>query len=92
MTTADSVKALLPDFERACALAAGACLPWIGQGDKEAADAAAVDAMRTAFNAVAGPGRDLARATQFIGPNARLCHPVHPCHPVYSTAFMWDVY
>ena len=50
------------------------------------------DADLTAFNAVAGPGRDLARATQFIGPNARLCHPVHPCHPVYSTAFMWDVY
>ena len=37
MTTADSVKALLPDFERACALAAGACLSWVGQGDKEAA-------------------------------------------------------
>ena len=57
MTTADSVKALLPDFERACALAAGACLSWVGQGDKEAADAAAVDAMRTAFNALPMHGR-----------------------------------
>ena len=57
MTTDNSVKALLPDFERACALAARACLPWVGQGDKEAADAAAVDAMRTAFNAAPMHGR-----------------------------------
>ncbi len=57
MTTPLSVAALLPTFERACALAARACLPWVGRGDKEAADAAAVDAMRTAFNAAPMHGR-----------------------------------
>ena len=37
------------------------------------------DADLTAFNAAAGPGRDLSRATQFIRPS-------------HSLAFMWDVY
>lgn len=40
---------LTPHFEHACALAALACQPWVGKGDKEAADAAAVEAMRARF-------------------------------------------
>lgn len=34
------------DFLRATEMAALNCLPWIGQGDKESADAAACDAIR----------------------------------------------
>lgn len=37
------------------------------------------DAELAAFNGVAGPGRDVARTTQFI-------------RPAHSLAFMWDVY
>ena len=43
------MKALTPYVERACAYAALACQPWVGQGDKDAADAAAVEAMRARF-------------------------------------------
>jgi fructose-1,6-bisphosphatase II / sedoheptulose-1,7-bisphosphatase len=43
------MKALTPYVERACAHAALACQPWVGQGDKDAADAAAVEAMRARF-------------------------------------------
>lgn len=51
------MKALTPYFERACAHAALACQPWVGQGDKEAADAAAVEAMRARFAAAPMAGR-----------------------------------
>lgn len=37
--------------------AARACLPWVGRGDKEAADRAAVEAMREALADVPGRGR-----------------------------------
>lgn len=48
---------LTPHFEHACALAAVACQPWVGQGDKEAADAAAVEAMRGRFAETPMAGR-----------------------------------
>lgn len=51
------MKDLIPYFEGACAAAALACQPWIGKGDKEAADAAAVEAMRTAFAQAPMQGR-----------------------------------
>lgn len=38
------------DFLRATEMAALNCLPWIGQGDKESADAAACDAIRGMFD------------------------------------------
>jgi fructose-1,6-bisphosphatase II len=38
------------DFLRATEMAALNCLPWIGQGDKESADAAACDAIRGIFD------------------------------------------
>jgi fructose-1,6-bisphosphatase II len=38
------------DFLRATEMAALNCLPWIGKGDKEAADAAACDAIRGMFD------------------------------------------
>ena len=57
MSTPNNLSALTPHFERACADAAKACLPWIGLGDKEAADAAAVDAMRAVFAAAPMHGR-----------------------------------
>lgn len=44
-------------FVEACQKAAVACQPWIGKGNKEAADAAAVEAMRTVFNASTMDGR-----------------------------------
>ena len=56
------MKALTPYFERACAHAALACQPWVGQGDKEAADAAAVEAIGRNPGAV-GP----IRITMIIG-------------------------
>ena len=37
--------------------AALACVPWVGRGDKEAADRAAVEAMREALSTVPGTGR-----------------------------------
>ncbi len=37
--------------------AALACVPWVGRGDKEAADRAAVEAMREALSTVPGKGR-----------------------------------
>ncbi len=37
--------------------AALACIPWVGRGDKEAADGAAVEAMREALQTVPGKGR-----------------------------------
>ena len=48
---------LIPHFERACAAAALACQPWVGRGDKEAADAAAVEAMRRVFAQAPMAGR-----------------------------------
>ena len=48
---------LTPHFEHACALAAMACQPWVGKGDKEAADAAAVEAMRGRFAQAPMAGR-----------------------------------
>ena len=48
---------LTPHFEHACALAALACQPWVGKGDKEAADAAAVEAMRARFAQTPMAGR-----------------------------------
>jgi fructose-1,6-bisphosphatase II len=42
---------------RATQAAAHACLPWVGRGDKEAADDAAVEAMRSALADVPGRGR-----------------------------------
>ena len=53
----NDLTALRPYFERACAQAAKACLPWIGRGNKEAADAAAVDAMRAIFATTPMNGR-----------------------------------
>ena len=53
----NDLTALRPYFERACAQAAKACLPWIGRGNKEAADAAAVDAMRAIFATAPMSGR-----------------------------------
>ena len=44
-------------FVEACQNAAIACHPWIGKGNKEAADAAAVEAMRAVFNASDMDGR-----------------------------------
>ena len=44
-------------FVRATALAARACLPWIGQGDKDAADQAAVEVMRHVLNQAPMQGR-----------------------------------
>ena len=37
--------------------AAVACIPWVGRGDKDAADGAAVEAMREALGTVPGRGR-----------------------------------
>ena len=48
---------LLNYIQRACALAAAACQPWIGKGDKIAADQAATEAMRAAFQAAPMNGR-----------------------------------
>ena len=53
----NDLTALRTYFERACAQAAKACLPWIGRGNKEAADAAAVDAMRAIFATAPMSGR-----------------------------------
>lgn len=44
-------------FVRAVALAAKACLPWIGKGDKDAADQAAVEVMRSVLNQAPMYGR-----------------------------------
>ncbi|MAV47248.1 MAG: fructose-bisphosphatase class II [Alphaproteobacteria bacterium TMED89] len=51
------MSALTTAFEQACARAAVACQPWIGQRNKGAADAAAVAAMRAAFATVPMIGR-----------------------------------
>ena len=48
---------LSPYFIAAVADAAAACRPWIGQGDKEAADQAAVEAMRTRLQQAPMDGR-----------------------------------
>ena len=63
-------------FVEACQNAAIACHPWIGKGDKEAADAAAVEAMRAVFNAsdmdgriVIGEGERDEAPMLFIGEN-----------------------
>ena len=45
------------DLLGATQAAALACIPWVGRGDKEAADEAAVEAMRTALGTVPGKGR-----------------------------------
>ncbi|MCA1692121.1 MAG: class II fructose-bisphosphatase [Actinobacteria bacterium] len=42
---------------RATQAAALACVPWVGRGDKEGADDAAVEAMRDALGSVPGKGR-----------------------------------
>ncbi len=42
---------------RATQAAAQACIPWVGRGDKDAADGAAVEAMREALETVPGKGR-----------------------------------
>ena len=42
---------------RATQAAAMACVSWVGRGDKEGADAAAVEAMREALSTVPGTGR-----------------------------------
>ena len=63
-------------FVEACQNAAIACHPWIGKGNKEAADAAAVEAMRAVFNAsdmdgriVIGEGERDEAPMLFIGEN-----------------------
>ena len=45
------------DLLGATQAAALACIPWVGRGDKEAADAAAVEAMREVLQTVPGKGR-----------------------------------
>ena len=45
------------DLLGATQAAALACMPWVGRGDKEAADEAAVEAMRKALGTVPGKGR-----------------------------------
>jgi fructose-1,6-bisphosphatase II len=54
ITTADSGDSRLFQFDilRATEMAAVNCLPWIGQGDKNSADAAACDAIRGMFDAM----------------------------------------
>lgn len=47
---------LLSDIEYISRAAAIACFHWIGRGDEKAADAAAVNAMRQAFNQIAASG------------------------------------
>ena len=63
-------------FVEACQNAAIACHPWIGKGNKEATDAAAVEAMRAVFNAsdmdgriVIGEGERDEAPMLFIGEN-----------------------
>lgn len=51
---ADSVAMHLLTSTQAAAMA---CLPWVGRGDKEAADAAAVAALRSKLASVPGQGR-----------------------------------
>lgn len=48
---------LLSHIEQACANAAQACRPWIGKGEKIAADQAATEAMRKTFAAAPMDGR-----------------------------------
>ena len=45
------------DLLGATQAAALACIPWVGRGDKDAADGAAVEAMREALQTVPGKGR-----------------------------------
>ena len=45
------------DLLGATQAAALACIPWVGRGDKEAADGAAVEAMRKVLGGVPGKGR-----------------------------------
>jgi fructose-1,6-bisphosphatase II len=45
------------DLLGATQAAALACIPWVGRGDKDAADGAAVEAMRKALQTVPGKGR-----------------------------------
>ncbi len=51
------VEALALPLLAATRAAALACVPWVGRGDRKAADAAAVEAMRTTLAGVAGTGR-----------------------------------
>lgn len=56
-TTAFDPEALALHLLTTTQAAAVACLPWVGRGDKEAADEAAVAALRSALAEVPGQGR-----------------------------------